>query len=88
MLTFSYFKTKNSHTLNAITFLSDWLIIDLLDPDELNAWLEKYENEVYMQSIMYKEQKRRGHTGLARSKRETYLWDMIMDNSGKIPSLY
>jgi PadR family transcriptional regulator, regulatory protein AphA len=62
------------------SFLIQLAWADILKPDELNSLLEKYENEVYMQSQMHKERKRRGIPGPARTKRESYLWDMIQEN--------
>jgi len=62
------------------TFLIQLAWADQLEPDELDTLLEKYENEIHMQMLMYQEKKRRNKINPARAQRETYLWGMISDN--------
>jgi len=62
------------------TFLIQLAWADQLKSGELDTLLEKYENEIHMQSLMYQEKKRRNQINPARTQRETYLWDMISDN--------
>jgi len=61
-------------------FLVQLAWADQLEPDELDALLEKYEHEVHMHLLMYREQRRRDQLNPARTQRETYLWNMISDN--------
>ncbi len=62
------------------SFLIQLAWADQLEPGEMDTLLEKYEYEVHMQSLMYREQKRRNRINPARTERESYLWDMISDN--------
>jgi len=62
------------------TFLIQLAWADQLEPDELDALLEKYEDEIHVQMLMCKEKKRRNQINPARTQRETYLWDMISNN--------
>ncbi len=62
------------------TFLIQLAWADQLEPDELDELLEKYEHEIYMQSLMTQEQKRRRLLDPARTNREAYLWEMIAEN--------
>jgi DNA-binding PadR family transcriptional regulator len=62
------------------SFLVQLAWADLLEPDELDTLLEKYEHEVQMQLLMYEEQQRRGSVNPARTPRETHLWNMIAEN--------
>ena len=62
------------------SFLIQLAWADQLEPDELDALLDKYEHNVQMQSLMYQEEKRRNRINPARTERESYLWGMISDN--------
>jgi DNA-binding PadR family transcriptional regulator len=62
------------------TFLIHLAWADQLEPSELDALLDKYEHEIYMQLLMCQEQKKRRLVNPARTKREAYLWDMIAEN--------
>jgi DNA-binding PadR family transcriptional regulator len=62
------------------SFLIQLAWADQLEPGELDTLLEKYEYEVQMQSLMYREHKRRNRINPARTRRENYLWEMISDN--------
>jgi PadR family transcriptional regulator AphA len=62
------------------SFLIQLAWADQLKPNDLDALLEKYEYEVQMQSLMCREQKRRNIINPARTRRESYLWDMISEN--------
>jgi DNA-binding PadR family transcriptional regulator len=61
-------------------FLIQLAWADQLDANELDDLLDKYEHEIYMQSLMSKEQKRRQLINPARTERESLIWDMIADN--------
>jgi DNA-binding PadR family transcriptional regulator len=62
------------------SFLVQLAWADQLEPDELDSLLEQYEHEIRMQALMCREQKRRDPLNPARTRRETYLWNMISDN--------
>jgi DNA-binding PadR family transcriptional regulator len=62
------------------TFLVQLAWADQLEPGELDALLGKYEEEVYVQLLMLRQQERRKNTAPARTPRETYLWGMIEKN--------
>jgi PadR family transcriptional regulator AphA len=52
-----------------------------LNHKELDTLIEKYENEVNMQVVMHRENRRRGNQiNPSRTPRETYIWNMISDN--------
>lgn len=53
---------------------------DLLNNEELNELLTKYENEVNMQLLLEQEKKKRGINSPHRTSREIFLWDMISEN--------
>ncbi len=53
---------------------------DLLEHDELDALLGKYEDEVRMQLITQEEQARRGGQAPGRTPRESILWQAISEN--------
>jgi PadR family transcriptional regulator AphA len=61
-------------------FLIQLAWADKLEPDELDTLLEQYEHEIYTQSLMVREQKRRNRINPARTPRESYLWEAISDN--------
>lgn len=61
-------------------FLVQLAWADLLDAGELDALLEKYEEELHVRLLMLREQNQRTRPAPARTPRETYLWDMIMEN--------
>jgi DNA-binding PadR family transcriptional regulator len=62
------------------TFLVQLAWADQLEPGELDALLGKYEEEVHVQLLMFRQQERRKNTLPARTPRETYLWRMIGQN--------
>ena len=62
------------------SFLIQLAWADQLKSSELDALLGKYEHEVHMQLLMYREQRRRNLLNPARTERETLLWHMISDN--------
>jgi PadR family transcriptional regulator, regulatory protein AphA len=62
------------------TFLIQLAWADSLNTDELDGLLSRYEYEVEMQLLMQQEQQRRGLYSPKRTRRETYLWDMIGKN--------
>jgi DNA-binding PadR family transcriptional regulator len=62
------------------SFLIQLAWADQLKPVELDALLEKYEEEVSMQMLMCREQKQRNQLNPARTQRESYLWLTIADN--------
>lgn len=51
-----------------------------LDQAELEALLDKYENELRLQLLAHNEKQRRHPVTPARTERETYLWNMIEEN--------
>ncbi|MDR3576472.1 MAG: PadR family transcriptional regulator [Anaerolineaceae bacterium] len=60
---------------------------DQADPNKLDALLQEYEDEVYTQTLLFSAQHppREGRLSYldilqARSKREVYLWGMILEN--------
>ena len=66
-------------------FLVQLAWADLLPPDQLDALLANYEEEVRVQLLMQQEKVRRQEDRPARAPREVYLWDSIMRN---VVSLY
>lgn len=62
------------------TFLIQLAWADLLNSEELNALLSKYENEVRMQILLEQEKKRRASFSPDRTPREACIWDMIHEN--------
>jgi len=62
------------------SFLIQLAWADQLKPDELDALLDKYEHEVQMQALIYREEKHRNRINPARTERESYLWNMISNN--------
>jgi DNA-binding PadR family transcriptional regulator len=62
------------------SFLIQLAWADQLRPDELDALLEKYEEEVSMQLTMTREQQQRHTHSPQRTPREAYLWQMISEN--------
>jgi DNA-binding PadR family transcriptional regulator len=53
---------------------------DQLSADELDWLLQQYEDQVQIQMQMAQERKQRSKGTPQRTTRETYLWDMIMQN--------
>lgn len=53
---------------------------DLLENKELFEILTKYENEIKMQLILHQEKIKRGKNSPDRTRRETFLWNMIDEN--------
>ena len=62
------------------TFLIQLAWSDQLDDGELEELLSKYEKEVNIQIMMYREKWKRGQYSPGRSKREIFLWDEIYEN--------
>ena len=62
------------------TFLIQLAWADLLDGDELDALLAKYEKEVRVQMLMQQEKANREEASPARTRREAYLSEMISQN--------
>jgi PadR family transcriptional regulator AphA len=62
------------------SFLIQLAWADLLSADEVDALLEKYENEIAAQIIMLQEKARRPAIVPNRSVRERYLWKTIVDH--------
>jgi PadR family transcriptional regulator, regulatory protein AphA len=54
---------------------------DPLDSDELSGLLDRYENEVKMQSAILKEKNRRRCDYPDRNQREVLIWSMISENA-------
>lgn len=61
-------------------FLLQLAWADQLEPSALDNLLEDYEQEIYAQSLMSKELKKRHLIDPSRTGREAYLWDMIAEN--------
>lgn len=61
-------------------FLVQLAWADQLNSEELEKLLQSYEQEVTMQVMMCREEKRRNQLNPARTARESYLWQKIMDN--------
>jgi PadR family transcriptional regulator AphA len=53
---------------------------DQLGDGELENLIEKYEKEIELQILMLKEKVRRGTVNPARTHREKYLWEKIIEN--------
>ena len=62
------------------SFLTQLAWADCLGAGELDDLLAKYETEVHMQLVMFREQERRGSVRPARTPREVYLWRMLSAN--------
>ncbi len=62
------------------SFLVQLAWADQLEPDELHQLIRNYEDEIQIQLIMCREQKRRNLINPNRNEREAYLWTMISDN--------
>lgn len=62
------------------TFLIKLAWSDQLTTKELDEILNKYEQDVNMQLLMQREQKRRNEISPTRNRREGFVWDMIRDN--------
>lgn len=62
------------------SFLVRLASADLLEDIELNALLEKYENEVKMQLLILQEKIRRENADFDSSKCSAYLWKIIMEH--------
>lgn len=61
-------------------FLVQLAWADLLPPQELDALLQAYEDQVRAQLLICQEQERRGEIDPARTGREAYLWRAIAGN--------
>ena len=61
-------------------FLVQLAWADLLDPDELDHLLERYQEGVSIQLLMQEEKARRGEAQSGRTSREVYLWERISEN--------
>lgn len=62
------------------TFLIQLAWSNLLDNQELNELLLRYENELKVQLLMQQEKSRRSLNSPSRNDRETFIWDMIDKN--------
>lgn len=62
------------------TFLVQLAWSDMLNNQELNELLSKYENELKAQLLMQQEKNRRALYSPDRSTRESFIWDMISEN--------
>ncbi|MCI0395825.1 MAG: PadR family transcriptional regulator, partial [Chloroflexi bacterium] len=62
------------------SFLIQLMWEDQLEPDELNALLDNYEEELRVRLLMVQEQERRRKASPAATPRTAYLWDMIGKN--------
>ena len=62
-------------------FLVQLAWADPLCPEELDALLKTYEDQVRAQLLICREQERRGEIDPARTEREAYLWRAIAENS-------
>jgi PadR family transcriptional regulator AphA len=65
------------------TFLIQIAWADMLSKDEIDALLEKYENEIRVQVAMQQEKARRPAVIPNRSRRERYLWEKIVDHQAE-----
>ena len=61
-------------------FLIQFAWMDILSYEELDKQLEKYENNIKTNIMMYEEKQRRGIREPRRSKREKVLWNQISEN--------
>jgi PadR family transcriptional regulator AphA len=61
-------------------FLVQLAWADPLCPEELDALLKTYEDQVRAQLLICREQERRGAIDPARTPRESYLWRMMASN--------
>jgi DNA-binding PadR family transcriptional regulator len=61
-------------------FLIQLAWADQLSDEELDGLLLQYENEVNMQLLIQKENKRRSLNTPNRTAREAYIWDMLSEN--------
>jgi len=62
------------------SFLVQLAWADQLSTEELDALLEKYEEEVTVQGLMLREMRQRNESSPQRTPRETLLWDAITQN--------
>lgn len=62
------------------TFLVQLAWSDVLNNEELNELLSKYENELKVQLVMQQENNRRSLHFPGRSTRENLIWEMISEN--------
>lgn len=62
------------------SFLVQLAWADHLEADQLDHLLGMYEEEVGMQVLMLRAQKQKTHLFPRRTPRETYIWDMILEN--------
>lgn len=61
-------------------FLAQLAWADQLEDGELDDLLAQYEEEMHVQLLMFQTHRQRGKVSPGRTPRETYLWDMVMDN--------
>jgi PadR family transcriptional regulator, regulatory protein AphA len=62
------------------TFLVQLAWSDMLNNQELNELLSKYENALKIQLVIQQEKNRRALYSPNRSTRESFIWDMISEN--------
>lgn len=62
------------------SFLIQLAWSEVLDDNELNELLSRYEKEIKMQILLNQEKIKRGNTSPGRTKREKFIWDMIDEN--------
>lgn len=62
------------------SFLAQLAWADLVDADELDSLLEKYEDEMQVHLLMFQEQQKRNVGSPKRTPREIFLWKAISDN--------
>jgi DNA-binding PadR family transcriptional regulator len=62
------------------TFLVQLAWSDMLNNQELNELLSKYENELKVQVVIQQEKNRRAIHSPNRSTRESFIWEMISEN--------
>lgn len=60
------------------TFLVQLTLADLLENIELELLLEKYTEEVHLQSLMLQEKFRRESSGSENTRNGKYLWTLVM----------
>jgi PadR family transcriptional regulator, regulatory protein AphA len=65
------------------TFLIQLAWADLLSTSEIDALLEKYENEIRVQVDMQQEKARRPAVMPKRTLRERYLWEKVVDHQAQ-----
>lgn len=62
------------------TFLIRLMWAGHLEADELDSLLAQYEQHVEIQLLLEREKSRRGHTLVARTPRDSQLWNLVTTN--------